>query len=161
MTPTGSSTARNRAAAQTVGRLSLAYFSLAKQRKVSSRRATPGLLAKGTCLANRKLVGATPGFGRDMNSDTGFGLDAMDLWSFRAVAPFLRSLIAIEFEAFTLAGVDFPSPRGQREPGSSSLAFREARNIHWLTGTKPRQQPPKQFHPPSYQNSYSPTPLPC
>ena len=31
---------------QTVGRLSLAYFSLAKQRKVSCRRATPGLRPK-------------------------------------------------------------------------------------------------------------------
>ena len=42
LTPLGLSTARNREADQTAGRLSLGYFSLAKQRKVTSRRATPG-----------------------------------------------------------------------------------------------------------------------
>jgi len=39
--PPDASSARNRAAARTSARLSFAYFSLAKQRKVSGRRATP------------------------------------------------------------------------------------------------------------------------
>jgi len=40
-TPPDASSARNRAAARTSARLSFAYFSWAKQRKVSGRRATP------------------------------------------------------------------------------------------------------------------------
>jgi len=42
-TPPDTSSARHRAAARTSARLSFAYFSLAKQRKVSGRRAIPGL----------------------------------------------------------------------------------------------------------------------
>ncbi len=48
--PAPPSSARNRAAALTAARLSFGSFSLAKQRKGTSRRATPGLPVKGNTL---------------------------------------------------------------------------------------------------------------
>jgi len=53
-TPLGSSTAgcpKRSVGTQTAGRLSFAYFSLAKQRKVSCRRATPGQRASAKPLS--------------------------------------------------------------------------------------------------------------
>jgi hypothetical protein len=46
--PSPADISRNREAAQTAGRLFFGYFLLAKQKKVTCRRATPGLVAKYT-----------------------------------------------------------------------------------------------------------------
>jgi hypothetical protein len=58
LTPPGLSTARHREAAQTAGRLSFGYFSLAKQRKVTSSRATPGRVMKGAASLQRDAPSA-------------------------------------------------------------------------------------------------------
>ena len=46
-----------------------------------------------------------------------------DLWSFRALAPVLRALFAIEFVVLPLAGVGCLLRAGRGEPGGSSLSF--------------------------------------
>jgi hypothetical protein len=62
--PSTPSSARNRVATLTSARLLFGYFILAKQNKVkvTSRRATPGLVAKGTAVTLREAQAAAAAF---------------------------------------------------------------------------------------------------
>ena len=59
----------------------------------------------------------------------------MDLWCFRAVAPVLRSMFAIEFAVLPLAGVGCLLRASRGEPDGSSLSFASPKESNQIKAT--------------------------